>query len=202
MIKVIRKEMQICALNFRNAGSRVDPPRPAPAPRAKVEKPPPKGKYGEEWNRYFESAKEDGFVDPEKFADSALRTKERALELESKRHKIVRTNKKVSTGMEICKARTLKGEACKFKATCGEFCKKHAPMWIMLDKKPTGTEKGFICIERQIIEKIFGKPNGNNEWNIEIDSTKLSMSFKNEDSTLHISSVNIDSIAKVRKIIL
>jgi len=201
MIKLIRKDMQIRALNFKGTGNRVEIPRPVPAPREKVEKPPPKGKYGEEWTRYFESAKQDGFVDPEKFADSALRTKELALELESKRHKILRTNKKVSTGMEICKARTLKGEPCKFKATCGEFCKKHAPMWIMLNKKPGGTEKGFICVEKQVVESVFGKPNGEKEWNLEIDGTKLSMAYKNEDSSLHIVSITIDSIVKVRKIL-
>jgi hypothetical protein len=82
---------------------------------------------------------------PEKLADTLLRSREHALELEAKRHKTLVTteapkpceavavNKGKVKGPKPmlhdalrCKALTLEGRRCGFKATCGEFCKKHS----------------------------------------------------------------------------
>jgi hypothetical protein len=82
---------------------------------------------------------------PEKLADTLLRSREHALELEAKRHKVLKTDKvpkpeetavvnkgTTKTPKPVlhdalrCKAVTLEGRRCGFKATCGDFCKKHA----------------------------------------------------------------------------
>jgi hypothetical protein len=82
---------------------------------------------------------------PEKLADTLLRSREHALELDAKRHKVLVTaevpkpaetvavNKGKPKGPKPvlhdairCKAMTLEGRRCGFKATCGDFCKKHS----------------------------------------------------------------------------
>ena len=133
MLKLARKEVELYAKCFVDAGQRAPVvAKPAPAPREPVQKAPPKGKYGPEWTRIFEAAKREGNPFPEKLADSALRSKERTLEIAQKRHKLIQTNKKPPKENEagiataICKARTMAGTKCTFKAVCGEFCKKHA----------------------------------------------------------------------------
>ena len=81
---------------------------------------------------------------PEKLADSMLRSRERALELQEARPKLIVTdikpkalevavaNKTVPKGRKVihealrCKAKTLEGRQCAFKSTCGDFCKRHA----------------------------------------------------------------------------
>jgi hypothetical protein len=133
MLKLARKEVELYASNFRGAGQRVDFARPVLALREPVQKLPPKGKYSAEWTRIFEMAKLEGSPDPEKLADSALRSKERALEIDEKRHKLIKVDKKpprdneISSAIKsICKAMTMSGSKCTFKAVCGEFCKKHS----------------------------------------------------------------------------
>ena len=118
------------------------------APKPQAAKPPlqpPKGKGGELWNHFYQTALLSGHPDPEKLADSSLRSRERAHELAAKRPTVKRTLQPpkpveaaaANTGAAAkkravihealrCKARTLEGRQCGFKSTCGEFCKKHA----------------------------------------------------------------------------
>jgi hypothetical protein len=121
--------------------------RPAPAASSvKQLAEPPKGKGNELWQKFYTDALQRGCPDPEKLADTLLRSRERALELQAKRHTIkeytgtpkmqetVAENKGAAKkgGKAVlhdafrCKALTLEGRRCGFKATCGEFCKKHA----------------------------------------------------------------------------
>ena len=61
-----------------------------------------------------------------------MRSKERRLEIDAGRHKLIKVDKKPPKEAEsfaiktICKARTMAGAPCTFKAVCGEFCKKHS----------------------------------------------------------------------------
>lgn len=111
--------------------------RPEPVERTPLS--PPKGKGGELWQNFYANAQKIGFPDPEKFADSALRSREKTHEIQAKRHKIEQTNKvpgrdEAAKGPTpkakgpTCKARTLENRPCQFSATsrCGQFCKKHA----------------------------------------------------------------------------
>ena len=107
---------------------------------------PPKGKGGPLWQQFYNDAVARGHPLPEKLADTLLRSREHALELEAKRHTVkeytgvprmqetVAVNKGTvkKGGKPVlhdalrCKALTLEGRRCGFKATCGEFCKKHS----------------------------------------------------------------------------
>jgi hypothetical protein len=106
---------------------------------------PPKGKGGPLWQQFYNDAVARGHPLPEKLADTLLRSREHAQELEAKRHTVkeytgapkmqetVAVNKgTVKKGKVVlhdalrCKALTLEGRRCGFKATCGEFCKKHS----------------------------------------------------------------------------
>lgn len=105
---------------------------------------PPKGKGGPLWQKFYEDAVARKHPMPEKLADTLLRSREYALELEAKRHKVLATTevpkpaetvavnkgaKKPKAALHDafrCKALTLEGRRCGFKATCGDFCKKHA----------------------------------------------------------------------------
>lgn len=109
--------------------------RPIPVPVVRKPLEPPKGKGGELWQKFYTDAQKTGMLDPEKFADSALRSRERTLEIEGKRHMAQQTNKvpgRVETVAAAkpkgptCKSRTLENRPCPFPATCGNFCKKHA----------------------------------------------------------------------------
>jgi hypothetical protein len=106
---------------------------------------PPKGKGGPLWQQFYNDAVAKGHPMPEKLADTLLRSREHALEIEAKRHTVIEykgvpkmqetvgTNKgTVKKGGKAvlhdafrCKALTLEGRRCTFKATCGDFCKKH-----------------------------------------------------------------------------
>ena len=105
---------------------------------------PPKGKGSELWLRFYNDAVARGHPLPEKLADTLLRSREHALEIEAKKHKLLITDKKpkleevaVANKTAVkkravihealrCKAKTLEGRQCAFKATCGDFCKRHA----------------------------------------------------------------------------
>jgi hypothetical protein len=114
--------------------------RAAPEPSSpKPPLPPPKGKYSELWQKLFTSAEETGHVDPERFADSALRARERGQQLTANKHKLQRTDKVPARGETCetkpppvkakgpqCKARTFENRQCPFAASCGHFCKKHS----------------------------------------------------------------------------
>ena len=118
---------------------------PVPTPVAKKLQEPPKGKGGLLWQQFYNDAVARGHPLPEKLADTLLRSREHALDLEAKRHKTLVTTEvpkpseaaavnkgKVKGAKPVlldavrCKALTLEGRRCGFKATCGEFCKKHS----------------------------------------------------------------------------
>ncbi len=104
---------------------------------------PPKGKGGPLWQKFYDDAVARKHPMPEKLADTLLRSREYALELEAKRRKVLLTteppkpvetavvnkgtkkHKEVIHDSQRCKALTLEGRRCGFKATCGDFCKKH-----------------------------------------------------------------------------
>ena len=105
---------------------------------------PPKGKGGELWTKFYNDAVARGHPLPEKLADTLLRSREHALEIEARRHRLQVTDKvpkpveavvantTAAKGRKVvhealrCKAKTLEGRQCAFKATCGDFCKRHA----------------------------------------------------------------------------
>lgn len=119
-------------------------PQAQPVAVAKKLQEPPKGKGGELWTKFYNDAVARGHPLPEKLADTLLRSREHALEIEAKRHKLLVTDKQpkaveaavVNKGTVKkraaihdafrCKARTLEGRQCTFKATCGDFCKRHS----------------------------------------------------------------------------
>ena len=125
-------------------GSMRPMPQPIVASTAKHLTQPPKGKGGPLWKKFYDEAVARKHPMPEKLADTLLRSREHALELEAQRRKILVTTetpkpietaavnpKKTKTKVVVsdalrCKALTLEGRRCGFKATCGEFCKKHA----------------------------------------------------------------------------
>jgi hypothetical protein len=121
--------------------------RAASAPSASTAKrllEPPKGKGGPLWQKFYADAVMRNHPMPEKLADTLLRSREHALELEKARRKVLMTTEApkpvetvaVNKGTKKtkvvlhdalrCKALTLEGRRCGFKATCGEFCKKHS----------------------------------------------------------------------------
>ena len=104
--------------------------------------PPPKGKGGELWQKFYDNARASGPPDPEKMADSLLRARERTLELVEALHvtkvttdppkpqetvavAVPKRGRLLPTEANRCKAKTLAGKQCPFKASCGEFCSKH-----------------------------------------------------------------------------
>ena len=117
---------------------------PATSNVAKTLTPPPKGKGGPLWQKFYDDAVAHKHPSPEKLADTLLRSREHALELDAKKRKVLVTteppkpveaavaNKGAKKAKLVlhdalrCKALTLEGRRCGFKATCGEFCKKHS----------------------------------------------------------------------------
>jgi hypothetical protein len=106
---------------------------------------PPKGKGGPLWQQFYNDAVAKAHPYPEKLADTLLRSREHAQEIEAKKHKLLITDKKPGIEETVavnkgkvkgskpvlhdalrCKALTLEGRRCTFKSTCGEFCKKHS----------------------------------------------------------------------------
>ena len=103
--------------------------------------PPPKGKGGELWQKFYNNARASGHSDPEKMADSLLRARERSLVLVQGLHTtqvtdappkpqetvvaVPKKDRALPNTANRCSAKTLAGKQCPFKATCGEFCSKH-----------------------------------------------------------------------------
>lgn len=96
------------------------------------------------WNSLYSAAIQYGQPDPNKFATTSLRCRERALEIRAARHKVIMITEtppsvqvaatatvapKKSSAPQ-CTARTLEGRQCPFKMSpgCGSFCKKHYHM--------------------------------------------------------------------------
>jgi hypothetical protein len=130
-------------LTFEEARARV---RIAPKITKRAIPPPPKGKGGELWQKFYDMAMREKTSMPEKFADSMLRMHEKTLEIEKSRHRTQVTDKVpkpqetsvVNTGVkrgrtlpsaeQRCRATKMDGKQCEFKRhpECGEFCSKHA----------------------------------------------------------------------------
>ena len=119
--------------------------KPQAQPASKTLLQPPKGKGSELWQRFYNDAVAKGHPLPEKLADTLLRSRERTLEIEAKKHTtkeymgtpkmqetVAPAGKAPNKGRKVihealrCKAKTLEGRQCAFKSTCGEFCKRHA----------------------------------------------------------------------------
>lgn len=119
----------------------IQKPQAQPATKALLQ--PPKGKGSELWQRFYNDAVARGHPLPEKLADTLLRSRERTLEIEAKKHttkeytgtpkmqEACAVNAAVPKGRKVihealrCKAKTLEGRQCAFKSTCGDFCKRH-----------------------------------------------------------------------------
>jgi hypothetical protein len=106
---------------------------------------PPKGKGGPLWQQFYNDAVAKNHPYPEKLADTLLRSREHAQEIEAKKHTVkeytgvpkmqetvvankgkVKGSKPVLHDALRCTAMTLEGRRCTFKSTCGSFCKKHS----------------------------------------------------------------------------
>lgn len=141
-LKPVKSQWGQPLLNAEDARTRAGPPPVASI--AKRIQEPPKGKGGPLWQKFYADAVARKHPMPEKLADTLLRSREYALEIEAKRRKVMLTTKapkaeetvSVNKGANKakpvvndalrCKALTLEGRRCGFKATCGDFCKKHA----------------------------------------------------------------------------
>ena len=169
---------------------------PAAAP-AKPALAPPKGKGNELWQKFYNDAVAARSPWPEKLADTLLRSRERALELQAKRHTsqvtlappkpqeaAVANKGKAAKGRPVvhealrCKARTLAGKQCGFKATCGDFCKKHAvadaevPVvkWHKVADRRRFSNvapRGSLNFEPAAVKRVFGEPNGTSDATID-----------------------------------
>jgi hypothetical protein len=136
------------------------------------------------WKQFHAGAVRDKHHDPEKFADSAVRSRELALKQRAKRHHTVvlkdapkppneAASAKGKSGAKApgarCQAKTLEGRQCGFAATCGHFCKKHAPkvaprpafQLVTEPRRFTGVRlKGYLNAKPSLVEGVLGKPNG------------------------------------------
>ena len=92
---------------------------------------------GDLWQSMYDAALKSGHPQPEKMADTMLRSRETALRLKEARPRTLMTTEPQETVVakkaravvadcNRCKALTLEGRRCGFKATRGEFCNKHA----------------------------------------------------------------------------
>ncbi len=107
---------------------------------------PPKGKGSKIWYKFRDEAVARGYSEPERLADSLLRAREKAQEIEANRHTLQRTDKMpkpeetvvaaapkakrartLPTGDMRCTATKMDGKQCEFKRhpDCGTFCSKH-----------------------------------------------------------------------------
>lgn len=85
MLPPLERPKVDCKTRTKRARPEPSEPKAAPAP--------PKGKGGELWQKLYADAQRAQMADPEKFADSCLRARERALDLDAQRAKLQRTNK-------------------------------------------------------------------------------------------------------------
>ena len=137
------------------------------------------------WRNFYAGALRDGHHDPEKFADSAVRSRELALKQRAKRHHTVvlkeapkppptetgsvKAKSSSKTESPRCQAKTLEGRQCGFAATCGCFCKKHAPAepvrpsfrLVNEARRFANTRlKGYVNAKPALVHTVLGKPNG------------------------------------------
>lgn len=178
------------------------------------------------WTKLYAGAKAAGHPDPERFATTSFKNRERSIELKAQRRKMIVTDhipkktematavpdvKKIFNGKQ-CRAQTLEGKQCKFKATCGEFCKKHCasivqPQWQKIDEnklKDTVTFKGYVCSSREQARKVFGEPNGlcddkvDLAWCLDFAGLHVRTYFCKERPEMNVCGSSVEAIVKVR----
>ena len=181
------------------------------------------------WRQFHAGALRDGHPDPEKFADSAVRSRELALKQRSKRHHTVvlqeapkpppeATTAKGKSAAKAtapkCRAVTLEGRQCGFAATCGPFCKKHAPKEAPRPVKADprrfdgSSLKGHLCIPRQLVTARLGAshcpPNEkvDIEWFLQIDGVLVSLYYYKDDPQLHVGGHSVEAVAKARSLLM
>lgn len=209
-------------LNLSAAEGRARAAVPPVAPARDALLKPPKEKGGPLWQKFYQDAVARGHAEPERLADTLLRSREHAQELAEARHKTVILTSLPAKPQETCavnsgpakksrvlvpdaarcKARTLAGKQCGFKATCGEFCKKHAarPTW-QVARRPDlflgQSAKGTLPADLKQVVKVFGDVPACGEWRIEFDDNTLA-SFRWAAGSLHIAGHGVAAVARVR----
>ena len=182
------------------------------------------------WHHYHYSAVIDGHPNPEKFADSAVRSREIALRRKAERAKAVMLTevpkltpsdascaKPKASGGPKCQAKTLEGRQCGFAATCGHFCKKHAPkapvrpafQLVTEPRRFTGVRlKGYLNAKPSLVEGVLGKPNGATdemvmkEWKLVFsDGTPAAVFYSHTDPSLHVCGENSEVLSRVRQLL-
>lgn len=201
--------------------------RQAPSATAvKQLKQPPVGKGGPLWCKFYDDAVARGHPEPERLADTLLRSREHAFELEAKRRKTIVTTdppkpieasardppKKGRVAVadaNRCKALTLEGKRCGFKATCGSFCKKHAVVtWRQVSDRSlfSGvTLKGFLNASPSQVTQVFGQANGRPtdaikmEWMVMFDDDTMAiLHYTKDDPALCVSGRDMKALGRVR----
>lgn len=138
MFKDVRKDMaeyQRAVKHIKKvepAARAVAAKQPTPAPTKEFK---PVDRTSELWQKVYQNSLRTGHPEPEKMADSCVRSREKALKLAEERAKLQRCDKRppqdnakpAAPTCKRCKAVTLAGVPCGFAATCGDFCKRHAP---------------------------------------------------------------------------
>lgn len=209
------------------AGTQARQPHPvqaAPKPTKTIE---PVART-ELWRDFHAGAVRDGHPHPEKFADSAVRSRELALLQRSKRHHTVvlkeapkpPTESEVAKGKSAaktvgprCQAKTLEGRQCGFGATCGAFCKRHAPKapsFLKADPRrfDSSSLKGYLCIPRRRVTALLGAshcpPNEkvDIEWFLQIDGVLVSLYYYKDDPQLHVGGHTVEAVAKARSLLM
>jgi hypothetical protein len=182
------------------------------------------------WKQFHAGAVRDGHPDPEKFADSAVRSRELALKQRAKRSKAVMLTevpkstpsdascaKPKASGGPKCQAKTLEGRQCGFAATCGHFCKKHAPkaaprpafQLVTEPRRFTGVRlKGYLNAKPSLVEGVLGKPNGTTdemvtkEWKLVFsDGTPAAVFYSSTDPSLHVCGESVEVLSRVRQLL-
>jgi hypothetical protein len=127
-------------LTINQARTRI---HPGPVPKTTKAVPPPSEKGNELWQNIYKNAVKSKHPNPVLMADSALRAREKALDIEKARHltQFIDKNPKTleapppapkKTGRTVpppalrCRATKMDGKQCEFKCKNGDFCTKHS----------------------------------------------------------------------------
>lgn len=176
----------------------------------------------EAWRVLHARALADGHPEPEKFAETALRNRERSLQLQSKRPSTLLIQKAPpaeppkqggKAPVARCKAKTLEGKPCSFAATCGAFCKRHLPKkpaWSKVDQQQVEGVglKGMLCVPRARACKVFGAshPSPDEEtdlcWNLRIGGVLARVYYHKDDPQLHVGGHTMEAVAQARTLLL
>ena len=97
-----------------------------------MQRPPPKGKGNDLWQKCYNDSVKSNHPNPELMADSFLRVRERRLEIAESRPTLQKNEDTPNKGRTIpplvlrCKATKMDGKQCEFKSKNGDFCTKHS----------------------------------------------------------------------------